>query len=160
MVHCVEHCVEDQAGHWSKWPFLTRSGARFYARKIMRSGSLAFVAFAVSCLLPAAALVADSKHTAKVPVNLLGRILKFPGGILKRGDHLIAKAKAAKDELAAAGSSESSLYTTLLVPLLAGGVATAFGDISVHPLDTIKTVQQAYGSRRVHRPRIRRLFAA
>ena len=31
----------------------------------------------------------------------------------------------------------------LLAPTIAGGIATAVGDLALHPIDTIKTVQQS-----------------
>jgi hypothetical protein len=37
----------------------------------------------------------------------------------------------------------SDIYRSIIVPLLAGGAATAIGDLAVHPMDTLKTLQQA-----------------
>ena len=39
--------------------------------------------------------------------------------------------------------NSSDLYSSIIVPLLAGGAATAIGDLAVHPMDTLKTLQQA-----------------
>ena len=41
------------------------------------------------------------------------------------------------------GAPSDSIYTSIIVPLLAGGAATAIGDLAVHPMDTLKTLQQA-----------------
>ncbi len=41
------------------------------------------------------------------------------------------------------GAPNDNIYTSIIVPLLAGGAATAIGDLAVHPMDTLKTLQQA-----------------
>jgi hypothetical protein len=43
----------------------------------------------------------------------------------------------------AAASQPEKIQPAWFVPLIAGGMATAVADVVVHPIDTIKTVQQA-----------------
>ena len=43
----------------------------------------------------------------------------------------------------AAASQTEKIQPAWFVPLIAGGMATAVADVVVHPIDTIKTVQQA-----------------
>ena len=85
----------------------------------------------------------DHKFTAKVQ-NFVGSALSNSRRILKHRT-VVAKATGSSEDVA----KDQGLYASFFVPLLAGGFATAFGDIIVHPLDTIKTVQQAC----VFRPR-------
>jgi hypothetical protein len=71
------------------------------------------------------------------------KIQNFLGSALSKSRQLFNRAEPTVVAKATADQPSSSLYSSFLVPLLAGGAATAFGDLVVHPLDTIKTVQQA-----------------
>ena len=50
---------------------------------------------------------------------------------------------AERQAKAAQANVDGGIYSSIIVPLLAGGAATAIGDLAVHPMDTLKTLQQA-----------------
>ncbi len=76
--------------------------------------------------------------------NLPTKIQNFLGNTLSKSRQVFNRKEPAIVASALPDYPSASVYSSFLVPLLAGGAATAFADLILHPLDTIKTVQQSY----------------
>jgi hypothetical protein len=125
----------------SKFGIVCLSTGQFSRRFQIPALSVTIVA--LTCIfvsIPLASALVENRDNVPPgsPHSLVGSALTHSRKILNH--HTVVSKAASPTEQP---SNSPGLYASFFVPLLAGGAATAFGDIVVHPLDTIKTVQQA-----------------